>query len=50
MLHAIQPLSLFIPPPKNRAEGIPNPAIGQHLAKPNISEAWRNALLFKEDL
>lgn len=49
-LHAIQPLSLSIPPPENRSEGIPNPIIGQYLSQPGISDAWRNALIYKEDL
>ncbi|KAL9119122.1 MAG: hypothetical protein Q9187_004325, partial [Circinaria calcarea] len=49
-LHAIQPLSLSIPPPEDRAAGIPNPSIEKSLARPDISDAWRDALSHAQTL
>jgi hypothetical protein len=49
-LHCIQPLSLSAPPLDDPAEGVQNPSIGKLLEQKDISQAWREALAYKQDL
>ncbi|MCJ1357372.1 MAG: hypothetical protein MMC33_007368 [Icmadophila ericetorum] len=48
-LNSISAFALSFEPPKNQAEGSPNPKIDQYLAQPDISDTWRKALEFKRE-